>query len=54
MFSKIDLRLDYHQLKIRDEDVYKTAFCSRYGHYEFLVLPFSLTNTLATFMDLMN
>jgi len=48
------MRLGYHQLKIKREDVPKTAFQTRYGHYEFLVLPFGLTNALAYFMDLMN
>ena len=54
VFTKIDLQSGYHQLRVKGEDVPKTAFWTRYRHYEFLIMPFSLINAIVAFMDLMN
>ena len=54
VYSKIDLRPGYHQLRVREADIPKTTFMTRYGNFEFIVMPFGLMNALTTFMDLMH
>jgi len=54
VFSKIDLRLGYHQIKVKDEDMQKTTFRIRYGHYKYTVMPFGVTNAPGVFMEYMN
>lgn len=54
VFSKIDIRPKYHQLRIKPKNVLKSSFRTRYEHYEFLVMPFGVTNASTTFIDLIN
>ena len=54
VYSKIDLRTSYHQMRVREADVLKTMFRMRYGNFKFTVMPFGLTNAPTTFMDLMH
>ena len=54
VYSKIDLRTDYHQLRVREVDIPKTAFRTRYGNFEFMVMPFGLTNVPVAFMNVMH
>lgn len=54
VFSKIDLRSGYHQIEVKDEDIQKTTFRTRYGHYEYSMMPFGVTSTPGVFMEYMN
>ena len=54
VYFKIDLRIGYHQLRVREADIPKTTFRMRYGHFEFIVMPFGLMSALVAFMDLMH
>lgn len=54
VFNKLDLKLSYHQIRVREENMENIAFYTHYGHYEFLVMSFGLSNVLATFQNLIN